>query len=229
MRASAIFFVLAFAFAQNAEFIAGYEPSESKIWVLCENETSAFVAGPQGFFAALELDSSWQASIEARIGGSYVVQCGKQTKSVKVPSEKASPGIAPESDGIEMHFLPAFLLLFAAALYFFLSQLFLPKTSFLKMVEKGKVRLFLHAGKKMENIAIRDPAHAIKERQKEFFIPLLEQGSSWQAQYPACGDEAGEPAELEAACEGKKLKMLSQLAGFPEKSMPAKKVQKAGA
>lgn len=214
MKPSLALAALLLCAASSAEFLAGFDSSSGKIWVLCENQSEVFVSGPQGATGRFALDTSHQASVEPQSGGEHVVQCGRETAAVQafLPPEP-QPLLA--YGGYEAFALTALVLSLASiGIFLFAARFLLSQTYFCKEVRDGKARIILRAGPQMENVSIRDPvAIGCGEAELEFHIPLLPAGKEWEAEYEyLLNEENALPASLEAHSGGRKLSMLSILA-----------------
>ena len=221
MKTAALVLAVLLLFAsQSAEFIAGFDPAGGRIWALCDNASSVFIAGQGGVSQSLALDSASQASFAVQAGGKYVVQCGKETRTVDVPIERPQAALLSPGNGWDgIAIAVGAFLIFAMLLFLFASRILFSQAFFCKSVEGRRAKIALRAGERMENVVVRDPiAIGFGGKEMEFAIPLLEQGREWEAQYAMETPQNALPAELEADCSGKRIRMLSQLiADYPAK------------
>lgn len=201
----------------HAEFLASFDKTSGKIWVLCDNQSSVFVSSQDGLQREIALGLSSQADFAPPQGGKYAVQCGKAAIVVSVPSEPPAPQAAQGGEGLGWIAIAALSVAFSFFVAAFALRVLFSQSWFCKSVEGNRARITLRAGSAMRNVLITDPvAIGHSGGAMEFSIPRLDAGREWQAEYEVENPENILPASLQAECRGGNVSMLSQLiADFP--------------
>ncbi len=215
MRKSLAFFIVLLACAANALFLVSEAEIGEPVHILCENQEQAIVSTPEAKSLKLALDSDFQAEFTPLLPGPYTIQCGKEATTIQIKGTGSAERI--ENNGAEFPILLAaaslvLMLFFLGAAALIARQLFSQKTEFRKTVENGKARIFLKAGKKLENVKICDPVFmGFEEKEQQFAIPLLLPGAEWCFEYEIKEQQKALPASLEAKHGKERVNLLSEL------------------
>jgi len=208
LRSSLIFLLLLLAPA-NALFLAGQSEQGGEISILCEGQSSAFLSLPTGELRALALDSDFQARFTPTASGPYTIQCGKEAKTILVPSPLRSDSGA-FSSGENFFLVAGVAIVFLFALLISAKIFLKPKTIFSKSSAGGRVRLYVRAAEDLKEINISDLQGGVDGSPLQLSIPHLPAGAEWNWEY----EGSSEPllaARLSAKCAKGELHLLSSV------------------
>ncbi len=214
MRANVFALLLFLLPILHSDFLVGNGIVGQKIWVLCENETSIFIAQPDGKGVEVRIPpEDSQAFFVPEIAGPYAVQCGKETRQIDVSSAlPGEPPAEPKQDWALVALLFALFLIILGGMVFIARKILSEKIAFTKSVEGGKAELFLRCEKRMEKLEISDPvAIGFSGEPFAFSIPALEAGKSWSFEYEIEDGERALPASLKFLDAEREVSMLSRL------------------
>ena len=196
-------------------FLVGWGEEGGNISILCEGQQAVFVSSPGGGAERLALDGNFEAVFVPRESGPHTVQCGKETRAVNAAVRQEETVYADE-EGSGLVFQLAFLalvFLFSAGFTYFLSKkLVLSQPVFTKSVRGNCARIFLQAGGRMDRIEIDDPVSmGFAGGSARHEIPVLAEGARFEYEYEIEKPERALPASLEAICNGKRIRLLSDI------------------